>query len=103
MIQITLFTIFLVYYYKNLINSLENSAPCRKPKKKLFKIVIIMGATVGISQVMWFLASLVDKALSINGIIPAVFGTMQQITITVMLSSKWVSPLYNKHCRKEKQ
>jgi len=62
-----------------------------------------MGATVGISQVMWFLASLVDKALSINGIIPAVFGTMQQITITVMLSSKWVSPLYNKHCRKEKQ
>jgi len=102
MIQITLFTIFLVYYYKYLMSGLENSAPGRRLSKMLFKIAIIMGATVGISQVMWFLASLVDKALSINGMMPAAFGMMQQITITVMLSSKWVSQLYNKYCSKQR-
>ena len=64
---------------------------------KFFKIAITMGATVGISQVIWFFASLVDTALSIYRIIPAVFSMIQKITITIMLSFKLKSRVCKKN------
>ena len=97
MVQVVFFTVFLMHYYKHTTSGEEDSAARRKINKILFKIVITMGATVGISQVIWFFASLVDTALSIHRIILAVFSMIQQITITIMLSFKLKSRVCKKN------
>ena len=54
MIQITLFTIFLVYYYKYLMSGLENSAPHRGLKKCSSRLPLsCMGATVSNLSIMY--------------------------------------------------
>jgi len=47
-VQFVCFTIFLMYYYKHKINTAEDSYPHRNISKKLIKIGVALGATVGI-------------------------------------------------------
>ena len=102
-LQIIVFVIYLYYYYKvrNINNENETNETNieSKTNRKLFKIAVAMGATIGISQLFFAF----NKISGINLIavehIGVILLLVQQCIIVV--SFRWIKNVYKSVCQKQ--
>ena len=95
-LQILLFVTFLAYYYNYKRTANPDMAATKKVSKQLIKIGITMGATIGVSQVIWLMIIILDLASTIQ-MVAVSFTLVQQCIIMAVVSSKSITRL----CKKE--
>ena len=95
MLQILLFIIFLTYYYNYKRTANPDMAATKKVSKQLIKIGITMGATIGVSEIIWLVIVILDLAFTIQ-MVAVSFTLVQQCIIMAVVSSKWITQLCKK-------
>ena len=90
-IQITMFLVYLAYFYK--FNKHVNAAQVSlEYNRKLVKIAIVMGTTIGLSYFMWIIVLFNSRFSDVFSISSAILLVIQKGVIMVSLvSSKTVS------------
>jgi len=99
-IQIALFMVYLLYYYKLNSSVTEVSEVAKKQSRALFKIAVSIGGTIGISEFIWLLEFFfaIDY---IGGIVAVMLLFIQQcIIMTSFLYFKRMSKLCRNVFRK---
>jgi len=97
-VQVTLFAIFLKYLYKHKKGGKTENATANKLLNKLFiKISVIMGAIIGINQVLWLMVIVLDfhylSAIAGNFLL-----VIQQHIIMGVVSYKKMAQACSKDC-----
>ena len=85
MFQVALFATFLVYFYKHKKSATEVAAARKKINDMLVKIAIVMGATIGLYQLMW-LITIIFGLQYILGVVGILFLFIQQCIIMVIMT-----------------
>ena len=79
-VQITMFLVYLVYFYK-LKMAFREAENLPQYSRKLFRIAIAMGANVGLSRFIWLIFSFHPEYAEIITICGIILFLMQQIVI----------------------
>ena len=98
LIQITMFVVYLFYCYKLRSVYWKDTASGRHTRRSLFKVAVAMGATIGLSQLIFAF----NKISGYNSIpVECIGGILLAVQhCVVVISLRWIKTVYNSVCRR---